>query len=195
MGPLAAINSGFSGIFTVNGRACRSEYWWFYAFSVLVTVVAFIFDASLMVMAFEASPNPDISFNPLDYFLFYALVVFYIPKKTMTIRRLHDTGKSGFCFLFVFVPLVGSTILFIMTLMPSETDTNIYGSPPHFPGSGAPRRMTTDASGKPRPHDPMQGYAVLDRINEQPSAEMIAARKAQVRALYEQRVIGKPAPV
>ena len=129
MGPLAAINSAFAKIFTVSGRACRSEYWWFCGFSVLVAVGAFAFDAWTIYLAFQKSPQPDISFNPFDYFSFYAWVIFYVPKKTVTIRRLHDIGKSGWVLLLSLIPLVG-LILIYWALQDSEQGVNQWGDCP-----------------------------------------------------------------
>jgi uncharacterized membrane protein YhaH (DUF805 family) len=196
MGPLTAVNSVFAKYFTTTGRASRAEYWWFYGLKCLLYTAAISFDIWTIWGGVNTGVEPHISFNPFDYFTTYWFLISFVPSITVRIRRLHDIGKSGFCILLVYVPLVGGTILFILTLLPSEPDTNLYGSPPNGglrPG-GRPRPMTTGASGQQRPHDPMQGYAVLDRINDKPSPEVVAARKAQVRALYEQRVLGKQAP-
>ena len=115
---------------------------------------------------------------------YYFLVTFF-PRMAVTIRRLHDVGLSGFFYLLYFVPAVGWIVVLVMTLMPSEDADNTHGPRPRSGGQGrAP-------SAGPRPHDPMQGYAVLDRINKKPTPEMLAARKAEVRALYEQRVLGR----
>ena len=68
------------------------------------------------------------------------------------------------------------------------------GGMPSPSGGGMPSPTPGKAGGgiaPKRKHDPMQGYAVLDKIKEQPTPEMLAARKADVRALYEQRVLGK----
>ena len=116
---------------------------------------------------------------------YYFLITFF-PRMAVTIRRLHDVGLSGFFYLLYFVPVVGALVVFVLTLLPSEADDNMHG--PHRP-SGKPR---VNRDGRPRKHDPMQGYAVLDKVNKEPTPEMRAARKAEVRALYEQRVLGKP---
>lgn len=191
MGPLAAVNSVFSKFFNIMGRASRAEYWWYIGFYVVVMIAAISFDVWSLGAAGVVGKLP---YNPFDYFSTYWLLINFVPSITVTVRRLHDAGFSGFFFLLYFVPFIGGLMVFIMMLLPSKPDTNIYGPPPHLPGSGTNRRMSTDRSGTARAHDPMQGYAVLDRINEKPTPEVIAARKEEVRALYEQRVLGRPAP-
>jgi uncharacterized membrane protein YhaH (DUF805 family) len=46
------------------------------------------------------------------------------------VRRLHDTGRSGWWFFIVLIPLLGSIALLIFTLQDSEQGTNQYGSNP-----------------------------------------------------------------
>ena len=152
-----------------------------------IGVLAFV-DFRMVYNAVEATGDNTtalLGMSPFDFMLVYYFVFTFVPRLAVTIRRLHDVGLSGFFYLFYFVPIVGGLVVFVLTLLPSESDDNIHG-PPHRP-MGGPRKP---GSG-PRPHDPMQGYAVLDQIKVEPTPEMIAARKAQVRALYEQRVLGK----
>jgi len=123
--------------------------------------------------------------SPFDFMLVYYFIFTFVPRLAVTIRRLHDVGLSGFFYLFYFVPIVGGLVVFVLTLLPSEADDNIHG-PPHRP-MGGPRKPGSGL----RPHDPMQGYAVLDRAKSAPTTADVAARKAEVRALYERRVLGK----
>ncbi|WP_117170182.1 DUF805 domain-containing protein [Paraliobacillus sediminis] len=62
--------------------------------------------------------------------ILYAIFIF-IPGIAVTVRRLHDISKSGFWILINFVPLVGSVILFVFTLIDSDHE-NIYGPNPKF---------------------------------------------------------------
>ena len=188
MGFFEAINSVFAGYFRFTGRAPRSEFWWFFLFEVLaISVLDFVdFRMVLSAVAAEGSNQAALlAISPFDFMLVYYFIATFVPRLAVTIRRLHDVGLSGFFYLFYFVPIVGALVVLVLTLLPSEADDNMHG--PHRPG-GKPRR---DPDGRPRKHDPMQGYAVLDRINDEPTPEMIAARRAEVRALYEQRVLGK----
>ena len=191
MGFLEAINSVFAGFFRFSGRASRSEYWWFFLFEVLAILTLGAIDVWMVFGVVTAAGGSAAAFtnvSPFDFMLFYYAIVTFFPRMTVTVRRLHDVGLSGFFYLFYFVPFVGGLIVFVLTLLPSDTDDNIHGPWRRPPGS--PRRP----SDGPRKHDPMQGYAVLDKINAPVTPEMVAARKAEVRALYEQRVLGR-API
>lgn len=188
MGFLESVNSVFAGYFRFSGRASRPEYWWFFLFEFLAIIALGAVDVWMVVKVVEAASGNEFALlntSPFDFMLFYYFIVTFLPRTAVTMRRLHDVGLSGFFYLFYFVPVIGGLIVFVLTLLPSESDDNIHG--PRFRPGGGPRRRP---DGAPRKHDPMQGYAVLDRITEAPTPEMLAARKAEVRALYEQRVLG-----
>jgi uncharacterized membrane protein YhaH (DUF805 family) len=57
-----------------------------------------------------------------------------IPALSVTVRRLHDIGKSGWWYLICFVPLIGGLILFVFTVLDSEPDRNEYGPNPKVTG-------------------------------------------------------------
>ncbi len=80
-----AANSGLINYTNFSGRATRSEFWWFIAFTFLVDVVASILD-SILGIAFISSLS------------FLALLV---PSISVAVRRMHDVGKSGW---FILVP-------------------------------------------------------------------------------------------
>ncbi|MQF94155.1 MAG: DUF805 domain-containing protein [SAR202 cluster bacterium] len=129
MNPAQATSSVFSQYFVFEGRARRSEYWWF----ILLNVIAgFLFLAI---------------FPPL-YFI-YALGTI-IPSLAVMVRRLHDTGRSGWWFFFGFVPFLGPIVLLIFMVMDSEFGQNQYSpdpkraglenAPETAPGSGGGQR-------------------------------------------------------
>jgi uncharacterized membrane protein YhaH (DUF805 family) len=53
-----------------------------------------------------------------------------IPGIAVSIRRLHDIGKSGWYFLLAFIPCVGGIILLVFALTPGDTYDNEYGRDP-----------------------------------------------------------------
>ena len=61
--------------------------------------------------------------------LLYALATF-APRFGVLVRRLQDTGRSGWWFLINFVPYVGVLILLILLAMPGEPSRNQYGDSP-----------------------------------------------------------------
>src|SRR5690554_355062 len=81
-----------------NGRARRKEYWMFVLFNMIFAFIAIVLD-NLMGLTIG-----EIGYGPL--YGLYALIVL-IPGLAVGVRRLHDTGKSGWMMLLVFIPLIG----------------------------------------------------------------------------------------
>ena len=122
MGMINAIRRAYSNYSTLQGRATRSDYWWFLLYQWLV----YIFLVSVCVFASDFFKS-EYFFTPL--ILFVLLNV--IPSFTILVRRLHDSSKSGYWLLLLLsvVPLCFLVIL-IFTLLPSDGD-NRYGADPH----------------------------------------------------------------
>ncbi len=102
-----------------SGRARRKEYWYFALVNVIANIVLAVAD---MLIGFEISPGLGI------LRLVYTLAVF-IPSLAVAVRRLHDTGRSGWWFLIVLVPLAG-IILLVFIVQDSEQAPNRYGPNP-----------------------------------------------------------------
>lgn len=100
-----------------NGRAKRTEYWMFILFNMLFTIVAVTLDNVLGLTVGEL---------PYGFFYFiYAFAVF-IPSLAVTVRRLHDIGKSGWMILIGLIPLVGGIWLLVLMLTDSDPEENEY---------------------------------------------------------------------
>jgi len=56
-------------------------------------------------------------------------IAFFIPSLSVTVRRLHDTNKSGWFYLIAFVP-AGGLILFVFTVLEGDRRDNLYGPNP-----------------------------------------------------------------
>lgn len=100
-----------------TGRARRQEYWMFALFNVIITVV-------LEVLAFATRSS-----------IFWILLVIYalaviVPSLAVLVRRLHDTGKSGFWFFIGLVPFIGGIWLLVLTVLPGNIGANQYGPDP-----------------------------------------------------------------
>jgi uncharacterized membrane protein YhaH (DUF805 family) len=104
-----------------EGRAGRKEYWYFVLFDFLLTVGLAIIDRATG-LAIEAN---DIS--PLR--TMYTLAVF-LPSLAVSVRRLHDTGRSGWWILLGLIPCIGTILLFIWFVTDSDPCTNEFGSDP-----------------------------------------------------------------
>ena len=104
-----------------NGRASRREYWMFFLFSFIFTVIAMVLDR-VLGLTIES-----IGYGPI--YLFYGLGVL-IPSIAVGIRRLHDTGRSGWYMLVSFIPCVGGIILLVFFATPGDVGENEYGPDP-----------------------------------------------------------------
>lgn len=111
-----AIKSVFSQYVGFGGRARRSEYWYFCLFNIIVSVVL-SFLANSVSSAFSLLSTV------------YSLAVL-LPGIAVAIRRLHDIGKSGWFYLFILIPLVGSIILIVWFCKDSEPGANMWGPNP-----------------------------------------------------------------
>ena len=98
-----------------SGRSRRSEYWYFLLFNMIFTVVAVIIDSILWEV-------------PILYLL-YSLGVF-IPGLAVTIRRLHDTNKSGWWMLISIIPLIGAIVILVFLATEGDHSDNQYGPNP-----------------------------------------------------------------
>ncbi len=58
------------------------------------------------------------------------LLVILIPSLALCVRRLHDTGKSGWFFFISFIPLVGAILLLVFLATDSQPGPNQYGPNP-----------------------------------------------------------------
>jgi uncharacterized membrane protein YhaH (DUF805 family) len=94
---------------TFDGRARRSEYWWFALASFVIGLIT--------------------GFIPVVGWLVSLALI--CPSIGVAVRRLHDVGKSGWWFLLVLVPLVGALVLiFFFYIKDSEPGANQYGPNP-----------------------------------------------------------------
>ncbi|SPF68802.1 Protein of unknown function (DUF805) [Propionibacterium ruminifibrarum] len=118
-----------------NGRASRSEFWWFFAFYALVNVVGYMIFA--IATAVAAANDPYADAPVLAVIVMIALVLFdlatIVPYIAVAVRRLHDTGKAGTFYLLVLVPWVGGLIVLILCALEPNRGPNMYGPDPLDP--------------------------------------------------------------
>ena len=108
-----------------NNRARRKEYWMFAFFNFIISMLIIEVDNAL---GFSFNYTGNLS-GPGVLNLLYNLLIL-IPSLAVTVRRLHDVGKSGWMLLIGLIPLVGAIWLLILLLRDSEAGENKYGPNP-----------------------------------------------------------------
>jgi uncharacterized membrane protein YhaH (DUF805 family) len=96
-----------------NGRARRKEYWMFFLFNIIITLVIGV------VEGLVGSPGV--------VGMVYTLAVL-IPAIAVSIRRLHDTDRSGWWLLIGLIPIIGAIVLIVFMVQDSTSGENQYGS-------------------------------------------------------------------
>jgi uncharacterized membrane protein YhaH (DUF805 family) len=104
-----------------TGRARRTEYWMFTLFSVIIAIVLAVLD-SLLGLSFMPGGTGLLG-------LLYSLAVL-LPSLGVSIRRLHDTGRTGWWLLIGLVPLVGAIVLIVFLATAGTVGSNSYGPDP-----------------------------------------------------------------
>jgi uncharacterized membrane protein YhaH (DUF805 family) len=120
-----------------SSRAGRREYWSF----VLVNAVISYGLGSLLNLNLHATVQATI----LAFVLVFSLVMF-LPDWAVTVRRLHDTGHSGWAVLIALVPFIGWFVLLIWLLTESDVDQNEYGPDPIEWARSKAERLSDTAS-------------------------------------------------
>ena len=106
-----------------SGRASRREFWGFALFSV-VAALAILFVAGIML---EIDEGLSIVLVNL-YWIF--VIALYIPSLSVSVRRLHDTGKSGWWNLISVIPFIGQIWLIVLWCEASVNEDNQWGGLP-----------------------------------------------------------------
>jgi uncharacterized membrane protein YhaH (DUF805 family) len=101
-----------------SGRARRAEFWWYFLANFIVSLVLNLLQAAASI--------------------FVVLVVIYglavlIPGLAVGVRRLHDTGKSGWWLLIALIPIVGIIVLIVFWAADSTPGANDYGMSEKYP--------------------------------------------------------------
>lgn len=98
-----------------NGRASRSEFWWYFLFAIIASGVLQLVDNAVLGLPLLAS--------------IFALATL-IPGLAVSVRRLHDKDRSGWWILIALVPLVGAILLIYWYATEGTAGDNRFGPPP-----------------------------------------------------------------
>lgn len=102
-----------------SGRARRKEYWMYILFHIIFTFLTAFLDVLLST-----------EFNDVGLFYLIYLVLNIIPGIAVSVRRLHDIGKSGLMILVNLIPIVGPIWFLVLTCMEGESKSNKWGVNP-----------------------------------------------------------------
>ncbi|MBS21581.1 MAG: hypothetical protein CL739_05750 [Chloroflexi bacterium] len=135
---LPAIKLAYGRYFDFGGRSTRAEYWWYQLYANIVYIIMTISFLGGAVAGIGALfGDDDMAMAAIIGFLLFLLcfliiLLSIIPALALTVRRLHDSGKSSLVVWLVFVPfvnIVAGVLIFIFSLLPSSAGDNKYGPP------------------------------------------------------------------
>ncbi len=104
-----------------EGRARRAEYWYFALFNFIAGIVLAILDRTFG--SISAATGVGILGT------IYGLAVL-IPSLAVSVRRLHDTDRSGWWLLLLFIPFIGALVILIFMVLDSTPGDNRFGPNP-----------------------------------------------------------------
>ena len=102
---------------TFSGRARRTEYWMFTLFSMIIAFILGVIDTVLFAG----------EMYPLQSIYFLAVLV---PSLAVSVRRLHDTNRSGWWLLIGVIPLIGAVALLVFMALDEVSEGNNFGESP-----------------------------------------------------------------
>ena len=114
---------------TFTGRARRSEYWYFVLFNIIFIIVAMFLD-NIFGTTFKLDTINGAVSTPYGYFYIAYVLAVLIPGLAVSVRRLHDVGKSGWFYFIILIPIVGAIWLLVLACTDSIFGANKYGLNP-----------------------------------------------------------------
>lgn len=109
-----AVRSGFEHYAKFDSRASRPEFWWWVLFVILMGIGANLIDLAIGAPVFSAITGLGL----------------LLPNIAVSIRRLHDTDRSGWWILIWLIPLIGLIVLLVFYLQQGDPGENRFGPPP-----------------------------------------------------------------
>lgn len=103
-----SVKTCFTKYIDINGRAARSEYWWFFLFCLIVNAIACLINQNL-------------------YYL--TALILLCPSVAVGVRRLHDDDMSGWWLLLALIPLIGGLIILYFMAIEGTKGPNRFGMP------------------------------------------------------------------
>lgn len=127
MGFMDALTTVFRNKYaTFSGRASRSEYWWAYLGYFVIATVLQIFALVGGIILIDAG---ELALLP-TLIAIVGIVAMIIPTIAVSVRRMHDTGKSGWMLLILIIPCIGFILWIVWMVEDGQAHDNAYGPVP-----------------------------------------------------------------
>lgn len=194
MGPFRAVGRCYLGILNFAGRARRAEYWWFVLFQFILVIGGSAAYGYYIVTL--AQQNPEVlnqlqaasrtgglgGYPLLDYYggyIFAAwLILLWLPMLSVSIRRLHDTNRSGGWWFIQIVPIIGPIWFLVLMCLPGTYGNNRFG------GDSVPNRKMAPPAHPPllknrrvKKHKPWKRPAERPRANTTARTSCLRSRR------------------
>ena len=113
-----------------KGRSRRSEFWWF-ILGWTITYLVLFWIGSMLPGTTTTTGGGSVNVSGPGLFLpVIWLVATIVPLIALDVRRLHDTGRSGWWWFIQLVPFIGAIVLLVFFLQDSQPGTNQWGPSP-----------------------------------------------------------------
>jgi uncharacterized membrane protein YhaH (DUF805 family) len=112
-----AISSCFRNYATFSGRAVRSEYWYWYLFVTILSIVFGVIDEWLY-------PGPQM--GPFNYVNMAVVLALILPGLAVSVRRLHDIDRTGW-WVLIGLTIIGAFVLVYWACLPGTLGSNRFG--------------------------------------------------------------------
>jgi uncharacterized membrane protein YhaH (DUF805 family) len=113
---VTAVKTCLSKYATFQGRASRSEYWFFTLFIFIISMIASVIAGA--------------SLGVLSVLPMVLMIGLFVPSIAVSVHRLHDLDKSGWWFLIILIPLIGGLVLLWWSCKRGTEGQNMFGSDP-----------------------------------------------------------------
>ena len=131
---ITAYKSMFKKYAQFNGRSRRSEYWLASVMNLIIIMAFYLIMFIPMMVDIVNYGEPTGATGGLmivfGLLIFVYAVAVFVPSLAMSVRRLHDTGRSGWFLLLNLIPYIGGIIVFVFSVLDSQPGANQYGPNP-----------------------------------------------------------------
>lgn len=126
-----AYGNYWKNYFNFKGRSRRAEYWWPTVINAIIGVVLYFLLIGQLMAAYVSGVEVMGSFGQILTIigLLFGLANI-VPGLAVTVRRIHDTGRSGWWWFISCIPVIGSFILLVFLVQPGTQGENQYGADP-----------------------------------------------------------------